>query len=61
MKRNRIPSVLFHILATLCLSCGFVKAAEYLDLGTLPAPQYDDASEPADLIGSLPCGNKRPR
>jgi len=43
----------------MCLSCGFVKAAEWLaDPAPHPAIQEFDGN-PAEFFGNMPCGNNR--
>ncbi len=59
MKAHPIRSLILHIAATLCLSTGFVKAAERLSEMACPAAVTRDTGEPERFISSLPCGNNK--
>lgn len=59
MFKNRAQSIIFHVLATVLLSCGFVKTSEVLE-------QHNNATEfvvlddgANDLIGFVPCSNNK--
>jgi hypothetical protein len=59
MTKRRTQSTILHIIATMLLCCGFVKAAEQFD--PLNAAPGVVASEPDELgpKANLPCGNNR--
>ena len=59
MKASRVQSIPVHIVATMFLLLGFVKAADKLDPLNLNRENTLMVMEVSLLIGTLPCGTSK--
>jgi len=59
MKARPVRSLLLHIVATVLISLGFVKAAEKFDPLRENAFDLQQTASPVSFVGSLPCGSNK--